>query len=425
MVEASLNDCQGIQIENRRTMSHTIRISPSTFAQVFRRFKRQVEHDEESPGQFHDFQSGLARSMEHYKEWLYLEARRRLNAEAWKEDWIGTGNILKCVINAIEINEDKEHRNNIVQWQARYGPEAISHRKIKEAKVDRRQWENTESLFWDMFVAEENAKKCFDRMVDLFGGRYDLISYLFFIRDWNLFMPVKSTFFPRVFELLGVPHPMRAQCNWENYSGVLSRLREVQRHLAGYNIPNGVRLVDAHSFCWMLDSLEVPGEASSHLMSIRPMIPHAGAAPVRGKPSAATTLEDLEEIQRNQKRIGDLAQSIVLEAECQRLRRQGNDDLAQRVRDVSDDVSLGYDIASFTSNGESKPIEVKAAAKRGNDLRFFLSENERIKASTLPNYHFVLVLDVESNKPVLREFVGNALPSESLHPIQYEVRLRK
>jgi hypothetical protein len=175
----------------------------------------------------------------------------------------------------------------------------------------------------------------------------------------------------------------------------------------------------------MLDSLEVPEEASSQLMSIRSISPQAGAAPVHGTPNVATTLEDLEESQRNQKRIGDLAQSIVLEAERQRLRRQGHNDLAQRVRDVSDEVSLGYDIASFTSEGDSKPIEVKAAAKRGNDLRFFLSENERIKASALPNYHFVLVLGVESNKPVLREFAGNALPSESLHPIQYEVRLRQ
>ena len=363
--------------------------------------------------------------MENYKEWLYLEARRRLQVDAWATDWIGTGEILKCVINAIEINEDKEHRNNIVQWQARYGPEAISHRKLKEAKADRRQWVKTESALWDMYAAEEDAEKCFGDLVDLFGGRYDLISYLFFIRDWNLFMPVKSTFFPRVFELLGVPHPMRAQCNWENYSGVMSRLREVQRRLADYNIPNGVRLVDAHSFCWMLDSLDVPEEASSQLMSIRSISPQAGAAPVHGTPNVATTLEDLEEIQRNQKRIGDLAQSIVLEAERQRLRRQGHNDLAQRVRDVSDEVSLGYDIASFTSEGDSKPIEVKAAAKRGNDLRFFLSENERIKASALPNYHFVLVLGVESNKPVLREFAGNALPSESLHPIQYEVRLRQ
>ncbi len=362
--------------------------------------------------------------MEHYKEWLYLEARRRLKVEAWADDWIGTGEILKCVINAIEINEDKEHRNNIVQWQARYGPEAVSHWKLKEAKADRRQWVKTESVLWDMYGAEEDAEKCFGDLVDLFGGRYDLISYLFFIRDWNLFMPVKSTFFPRVFELLGVPHPMRAQCNWENYSGVLSRLGEVHRHLAGYNIPNGVRLVDAHSFCWMLDSLEVPSEETSSHPSIIKMTPQAGAAPVQGTGGGETTQEELEEIQRNQKRIGDLAQSIVLKAERKRLRELGHNDLAQRVRDVSNDISLGYDIASFTSEGESKPIEVKAAAKRGRDLRFFLSENERIKASALPNYHFVLVLAVESKKPILREFAGNELPNAALYPTQYEVRLR-
>ena len=99
-------------------------------------------------------------------------------------------------------------------------------------------------------------------------------------------------------------------------------------------------------------------------------------------------------------------------------------DLAKRVEDVSHDLSLGYDIASFTHKGRPKPIEVKAAAKRGADCRFFLSENERIKALALPDYHFVLVFDVKSKKPVICEFRGKSLPSKVLHPVQYEVRLR-
>ena len=106
------------------------------------------------------------------------------------------------------------------------------------------------------------------------------------------------------------------------------------------------------------------------------------------------------------------------------MRKAGRADLAKRVEDVSHDLTLGYDIASFTFEGRPKPIEVKAAAKRGADCRFFLSENERLKALALPDYHFVLVFDVESTKPALRELGGQSLPSEVLHPVQYEVRLR-
>ena len=405
-------------------MTPSVSITSSTFAAVFHRFLRQVELAEESPGPFHDFQSGLAHSMERYKEWLYFEARHRLNVEAWTKDWVGTGKILLCVIAAIEINEGKERRNNIVEWQGKRGPESKSTLKLLAARDDRRQWLKAERALWDMYADLADAEACFGRLVDLFGGHYNLISYLFFMRDWNVFMPMKSSFFPKAFELLGVPHPMVRQCHWENYAGAMARLRAVQQHLAGYNIPNGVRLVDAHTFCWMLVCLDVPPNEAVLPLRILPLNPIAGDAPVRGGGGSGTTQSELEDIQRNQKRIGGLAQSIVLAAERQRLERIGRTDLAQRGRDVSDDGSLGYDIASFTSEGRSKPIEVKAAAKRGNDLRFFLSENERVKASELPDYHLVLVLNVESKKPLMHDFTGRDLPKDALFPVQYEVRLR-
>lgn len=78
--------------------------------------------------------------------------------------------------------------------------------------------------------------------------------------------------------------------------------------------------------------------------------------------------------------------------------------LAEQVRDVSDDVSLGYDIKSFTDDGQLKPIEVKAVAKWGTDLRFFLSENERRRSQALPNYTFALVTNLDSDTPTIFEF---------------------
>lgn len=404
-------------------MRTLISISPAIFAQIFRRFLTQVEIDQRGFGPFKSFQSGLACWMEQYKEWLYFEARRRLNIEAWKKNWIGTGAIVTLVVDAIEIHEDKNYRNNIVEWQGKKGPDSISHGKLLAARKDWRQWQNTERVLWDMYVEKNAPEKCFEELVELFGGRYDLISYLFFIRDWNEFMPVKSSFFPEVFELLGVPHPMVKQCNWQNYDGVMARLREVQRHLQGYGLPNGVRLIDAHSFCWMLRALPAPKATKAVIPEIRPWKPSTGNAPLRGA-GGAISQSELEEIQTHQKRIGATAQAIVVEAERERLRKAGRKDLSEQVTDVSDNLSLGYDIASFTKDGGPKFIEVKAAAKRGAyGCRFFLSENERINALKRPDYYFVLVFDVESSAPSLREFAGNELPSYALHPMQYEVRL--
>jgi hypothetical protein len=403
-------------------MHAPIVISSPTFAMVFCRFELQVEFAKNSQGPFQDFQSGLAYTMEHYKEWLYLEARRRLKAEEWKIKWIGSGQILTCVLNAIEIYEDKNHRNNIVEWQGKKGPGSRSHLKLIAARDNPEQWRTAEKAFWDMYVTEESPEQCFEQLVALFGARYDLISYLFFIRDWNEFVPVKSSFFPEVFDLLEVPLPMVKKCNWQNYAGVLARLREVQLHLRQYDIPNGVRLIDAHSFCWMLNCLDVPVITENADHEISQWTPQSGDKPIRGVGSDLTQ-EELELIQKNQKRIGDLAQAVVLNAERSRLLRAGRSDLASLVEDVSHKVSLGYDIHSFMNDGMPKPIEVKAAAMRGNGSRFFLSENELRKATEIPNYHFVLVFNVNSKSPQLREFKGTELPADSLHPINYEVRL--
>src|SRR5437879_5230647 len=109
-------------------------ISPATFDSVFQRFREAVVAYPGSGGPFTDFQSGLAEKWEHYKEWLYLEARRLLDAPSWKKASVGSGQILQHVLDAIEIHRDKDHRNNIVEWDGRRGESSKSHRKMLLAK---------------------------------------------------------------------------------------------------------------------------------------------------------------------------------------------------------------------------------------------------------------------------------------------------
>ena len=401
------------------------RISPATFAAAYDRFTRAVEAYPYSPGPFIDFQSGLAADGEHYKEWLYLEARRQLNTSSWKENWIGTGRILDRVISAIEIHQDTNYRNNIVEWGDRRGEKAKSHKKILDLARSAESKQEGELAFYQMYVANAASEGLFMQLVRLFGARYDLISYLFFLRDWTVFMPVRSTIFPKAFEELGVPHKMSHKCTWENYSEFLALLREVQKHLATYDIPGGVRLVDAHSFCWMLASPRLRTPSRQYRSTIRSIVPRRGNAPGRSSADTDFSLGQLMAQLRQQKWIGDLAQAVVLKAERDRLVREGRGDLAQLVEDISDNVSLGYDIASFTTDGQTKPIEVKAAARIGNDLRFFFSEKERSRSLSMPNYTFALVLDVNSASPKISEFSGKQLPPTALHPIAYEVRIRE
>lgn len=407
----------------------SIVITASQFAVAYRRFIRAVEAHPDSDGPFVDFQSGLAADWERYKAWLYREAQRLLAAETWKKSWIGTGRILDHVIAAIEIRHDQKHRNNIVEWESKgRGEGQVSHSKLLEARNFKPLRERAEALLFQLYVKGEDGEATFKALKEQFGGRYDVISYLFFLRDWNRFMPLRSTIFPDAFELLGVPHPMSHRCNWENYQGFLARLREVQQHLSELGIPGGVRLVDAHSFCWMLAKLPIPSQRKEPLVEIFSLVPEAGrASSHRAPPSAGASFsqDDLDALQAAQRRLGSEAQRLVLSAEKQRLRKAGRADLAASVNDVSHYTRLGYDIESRFIDGSIKRIEVKAAALRDDALRFFLSENEHRQSILLEGYVFALVTCIGTARPRIDEFSGGELPPTSLHAVNYEVRLRK
>jgi hypothetical protein len=94
------------------------------------------------------------------------------------------------------------------------------------------------------------------------------------------------------------------------------------------------------------------------------------------------------------------------------------------VKDVSDNTALGYDIESRFLDGRIKRIEVKAAAVRNGDLRFFLSENEHQQSRVLAGYVFALVTGIGTARPRIEEFSGGEMPPAALHPVNYEVRLR-
>ena len=207
-----------------------------------------------------------------------------------------------------------------------------------------------------------------------------------FIRDWERFMPVKPMIFERAFAILGVPLSMAGNSNWDNYSAFLSRLRAVQLMLTQFGVP-AVRLIDAHSFCWMLATLKISAARAIPRARYETLVPRPGDPPLVASESGDRFAAGQSEIDYDeQKRCGVLAEAIVLQAERDRLTAADRADLAARVKDVSGDPLLGYDIASFTADGQLKPIEVKAAARRGSSLRFFVSANEWRRSKLLTNY---------------------------------------
>ena len=77
------------------------------------------------------------------------------------------------------------------------------------------------------------------------------------------------------------------------------------------------------------------------------------------------------------RQLGLRGEEVVMGYERQRLVRAGRDDLAHRVRHVSQEQGdgLGYDIASFDVGGKPRFIEVKTT-RRPSGARFYVSRNE-------------------------------------------------
>jgi hypothetical protein len=94
--------------------------------------------------------------------------------------------------------------------------------------------------------------------------------------------------------------------------------------------------------------------------------------------------------------LGRAGERMVVEFERERLWRAGHDDLAAKVRWVSDldGDHLGYDVRSFEPNGEERLMEIKTTNGHAR-TRFWLSANQCEVAASNPDtyrvrriYHF-------------------------------------
>lgn len=229
-------------------------IDPRAFREAFARFQTLVTA--KSGHAFSSFQEGLAAVWESYKPRLREHALGLLRAAEWSEAEIGSGAILNRMIDAIEIQDSRSNLiNNLVLWQNRFGHASRDHRALLEAASNPKLRRELERLLFGLFRTDADEGETFDRLSELAGGKYPLLAYFYFLKDVGRFMPIQPTGFDRAFQALGVDFSTLRQCSWENYStynGTLLALRPLIEASTGLK---NVRLVDAHSFCWIFSTL--------------------------------------------------------------------------------------------------------------------------------------------------------------------------
>ena len=137
------------------------------------------------------------------------------------------------------------------------------------------------------------------------------------------------------------------------------------------------------------------------------------------------TANEIDYIENHRKlmEIGDLAEKIVLESEIEFLTAE-YPELAEKVRLVSNDPKLGFDVLSFEPDGKQKQIEVKAISVYRNAKSFIITRNEFIKSKTYSNYYVYCVTELNSENPkILRiknpDFENNN--DFSIEPLTYKI----
>jgi len=201
---------------------------------------------------FTDFRSGIIGEGEGYKEGIHATARERLSIEEWDRLRPGDGQILSRVIHAIEIPG-----NNVLIWW----PPGVAHRRLVNiAEGGGGELVELERHLRDLYLDRRPEPEIFGDLVSKLGQSYPLIGYLFFIKDISRFVPVSPTGIERGLVEIGADLALKGRASWQNYAQLLFRLEAIRSELARQT-GGEVRLLDAHSFVWVVGAWPRPDAA--------------------------------------------------------------------------------------------------------------------------------------------------------------------
>jgi len=210
---------------------------------MFARFTEFVQFKNQGTGaakeeliSFRDSNGFLARE-EDYKSSIAEDARKELHYKDWNENWIGTGKIAAYTSKAMSKAGNLVNNNQQISFKSRLDS-------------------NAEKALYSIYRGG-NEEAAFAEAVKVFGAKYDLIAFLFFVKDDTRFLPISPGNFDKSFKMLGINYQTAFCCSWQNYIGFVSIIQEIQSYM-NIMLPLEplARLIDAHSFVWIIHENE-------------------------------------------------------------------------------------------------------------------------------------------------------------------------
>ncbi len=364
----------------------------------FKKFKIFINNV--SGQDFTSFDNKYIDEQENYKKLIYNNSIDILQVKSWKNNDIGTGKIIALLQKAIN-----QKGNNLLIHDNRRGENARQDKILIKAKEDKELLLNLEKILFDFYLSNVSDEESFNNILSLSGKIYPFLSFLFFLKSNRKYLTVAPITFDKIFKELGINFATNKKCSWQNYSNFLEIMREVRGFLISREeIIDEVDLLDAHSFLWILANqmknvdkniFYITEDKKTEFSLVEVAIPKEKRV-VNNKQLKNVIIKNDDDFEREnfKKRIkGKESEEIVFNYEIERLMRQGKKELADKVENKSNEVSLGYDILSFDLRGNEKHIEVKT--KSGN--MFWLTKNE-LETSRQDKDYCIYIVDKKTSK---------------------------
>jgi hypothetical protein len=181
-------------------------------------------------------------NQENYKYAVYESAKDKLRSKFWKTEDIGSGKIVKEASEALEtsvIHHFVQVQNNLINnWRLKDNFK----KQVKNREL--------EQILFGFYKNKVKDEVSFSKLLDE-EQPYNLIAYLFFIKDCQKYLPISQERFDDIFLLLGVSDfRTRGNASWENYQTFLDLNKQVRDFLLTKD--KETTLLDAHSFLWIL-----------------------------------------------------------------------------------------------------------------------------------------------------------------------------
>ncbi len=133
--------------------------------------------------------------------------------------------------------------------------------------------------------------------------------------------------------------------------------------------------------------------------------------------------KDYIKAHKNQIAVGKTGEELILKYEKEKLCALGKIDLVEKVKIVSEDSSLGYDVLSFNEKGQEIHIEVKSKAGMLKYFDFYISDNEYQKLKNNTNHIIYYISYLRSPSPLLFKLDRSMINENNIKPVLYRVTL--